>query len=118
MVQVENVSDWRGKDLVDRDGDRIGKLEDVYVDTQTEEPMFGTVKEGLLKQHLTFVPLIGATASPDGLRVTVSKEQVKDAPNIDQSGELDYATEGDLYRFYELAYVPSPTATGRRLARR
>jgi PRC-barrel domain len=48
MVEVENLADWRGKDLVDRDGDKIGELEDVYVDTETEQPMFGSVKEGLI----------------------------------------------------------------------
>jgi sporulation protein YlmC with PRC-barrel domain len=118
MVQVENLADWRGKEVVDRDGDRIGKLEDVYVDTQTEQPMFGSVKEGLISKHITFVPLIGATASPDGLRVNVSKEQVKEAPNIDQDTELDDASESQLYHHYELDYTPSHTATGRRLARR
>ena len=59
MVSIENLADWRGKDVVDRDGDKIGKLEDVYIDTQTEQPMFGSVKEGLFSKHLTFVPLIG-----------------------------------------------------------
>jgi PRC-barrel domain protein len=45
-----NLAEWHGKDIVDSDGDRIGKLEDVYVyvDVETDEPMFGTVKEGLL----------------------------------------------------------------------
>lgn len=118
MVSVENLADWRGKDLVDRDGDKIGKLEDVYVDTQTEEPVFGSVKEGLISKHLTFVPLAGAAASPDGIRVTASKEQVKDAPNIDQGADLDDAGETQLYSYYEIAWSPAPTATGRRLARR
>jgi hypothetical protein len=118
VVSVENLADWRGKDLVDRDGDKIGKLEDVYVDTQTEQPMFGSVKEGLISKHLTFVPLIGAAASPDGIRVTASKEQVRDAPNIDQGGELDDDGESQLYSYYEIAWSPAQTATGRRLARR
>jgi hypothetical protein len=40
---------WRGKQLVDRDGEKIGKLQDVYVyvDVETDEPQFGTVKEGI-----------------------------------------------------------------------
>jgi hypothetical protein len=118
MVEVENLADWRGKNLVDSDGDRIGKLEDVYVDTETEQPMFGSVKEGFIGKHLTFVPLVGATASPDGLRVSVSKAEVKDAPNIAQDGELDAADESDLYGYYGIAYAPASTASGRRLAKR
>ncbi|MBV9817824.1 MAG: PRC-barrel domain-containing protein [Solirubrobacterales bacterium] len=118
MVEVDNLADWRGRELVDRDGDKIGKLEDIYVDTETEQPMFGSVKEGLIGKHLTFVPLTGATASPDGLRIAASKEQVKDAPNIDQDAGLAADDENDLYRHYGIAYTPAPTASGRRLARR
>lgn len=118
MPEVENISDWRGKEIVDRDGDKIGKLEEVYIDTETDAPVFGTVKEGLISKHLTFVPLADATASPDGLRVNVSKEQVKDAPNIDQDGELTANDESDLYRHYDLLYTPASAPSGRRLAKR
>jgi hypothetical protein len=41
-----NVAEWHGKMLVDRDGEKIGKLQDVYVDVETDEPQFATVKEG------------------------------------------------------------------------
>ena len=40
------ASDWLGKVIIDRAGERIGKLRDVYVDVETDEPQFGTVKEG------------------------------------------------------------------------
>ena len=118
MPEVENISDWRGKEIQDRDGDKIGKLEDVYVDTETDAPVFGSVKEGHISKHLTFVPLHDATASPDGLKVAVSKEQVKDAPNLDQDGEMSATEESDLYRHYEIPYVPASAPSGRRLAKR
>jgi sporulation protein YlmC with PRC-barrel domain len=63
--------------LVDREGERIGKLQDVYVDVENDEPQFATVKEGLIGRHLTFVPLSGITVGPDDPQVTVTKEQVK-----------------------------------------
>ena len=77
-----NVAEWHGKMLVDRDGERIGKLQDVYVDVENDEPQFATVKEGFIGRHLTFVPLGGITVGPDELQVGVSKEQIKSAPNI------------------------------------
>jgi sporulation protein YlmC with PRC-barrel domain len=40
-----NVAEWHGKMLVDRDGEKIGKLQDVYVDVENDEPQFATVKE-------------------------------------------------------------------------
>ncbi len=114
-----NVAEWHGKLLVDRDGEKIGKLQDVYVDVETDEPQFATVKEGFISRHLTFVPLGGITVGPDELRVVVSKQQVESAPNIEQHGdELSQADESALYHHFELNYTPIETESGRRLARR
>ena len=71
-----NVAEWHGKMLVDRDGERIGKLQDVYVDVENDEPQFATVKEGFIGRHLTFVPLGGIKLGPDELQVAVTKEQI------------------------------------------
>jgi len=118
-VQHQDLSEWRGSDLVDRDGERIGALQDVYFDVETDEPQFGTVKQGWLGRHLTFVPLIGVTVGPGSLQVTTTKEQIKSAPNIALEGaELSGEDESTLYHHYQLNYTPSDTASGRRLARR
>jgi uncharacterized protein YrrD len=114
-----NVAEWRGKTLVDRDGEKIGKLEDVYVDVETDVPQFATVKEGLIGRHLTFVPLGGIKVGPDELEVAVTKQQVQDAPNIEMHGEeLSQADESALYHHFELNYSPPNIESGRRLARR
>ncbi len=114
-----NVADWHGKVLVDSCGERIGKLEDVYVDVENDEPQFATVKEGFISRHLTFVPLGGIKVAPDELQVAVTKEQVESAPNIEQHGEeLSQADESALYHHFELNYTPLETESGRRLARR
>jgi hypothetical protein len=77
------------------------------------------VKEGFIGRHLTFVPLTGITIGPDNLQVPVSKEQVKEAPNIAlQGGELSQPDESALYHHYQLNYTPPDTQSGRRLARR
>jgi hypothetical protein len=114
-----NVADWHGQRIVDIDGEKIGKLEDVYVDVETDVPQFATVKEGLIGRHLTFVPLGGITVGPDELRVAVTKAQVQDAPNIAQQGEeLSQDDESALYHHFELNYTPINTESGRRLAKR
>jgi PRC-barrel domain len=115
----QNIAEWHGKDLIDSVGEKIGKLEEVYVDVETDEPMFATVKEGFIGRHLTFVPLTGANVAPDYLQVAVTKEQVKTAPNIKMRGEeLSQADESALYHHFQLNYTPPNTASGRRLARR
>jgi hypothetical protein len=113
-----NLFDWRGKDLLDRDGEKIGKLEDVYIDTETDADEFGTVKQGLIGRHLTFVPLRDVTVSPEFVRTTVSKAQVKDAPNLTADGDLAALDEATLYQHYGLAYTEPGTPSGRRLGRR
>ncbi len=114
-----NVAEWHGKMLVDCNGEKIGKLQDVYVDVETDEPQFATVKEGLIGRHLTFVPLGGVQVGPDGLQVAVTKDRVRSAPDIEIHGEeLSQADESTLYHHFELNYTPIATASGRRLARR
>jgi sporulation protein YlmC with PRC-barrel domain len=114
-----SVTEWHGKMLVDSNGEKIGKLQDVYVDVETDEPQFATVKEGFIGRHLTFVPLGGIHIGPDDLQVQVTKEQVRSAPDIEMHGEeLTQADESALYHHFEMNYPPITTESGRRLARR
>ena len=114
-----SVAEWHGRTIVDRDGEKIGKLQDVYVDVETDEPQFATVKEGVFGRHLTFVPLRGIRIGPEDLQVPVTKDKVRSAPNIEMHGEeLSQADESALYHHFELNYTPPETESGRRLARR
>ncbi len=114
-----NAAEWHGKMLLDRNGEKIGKLEDVYVDVETDEPQFGTVKEGFVRRHLTFVPLAALQIGPDYLKVNVTKDQVRTAPDIALHGEeLSQADESKLYHHFDMNYTAIDTESGRRLARR
>lgn len=115
---AENLRDWRGRSVIDGDGDKIGSLEAIYVDTSTDEPAFATIQVGLPGRHrLVFVPLEGATVSPDHVRVRADKKLIKQAPTIDTDGELLAADEPTVFAHYGLPYA---TGAGgeRRLARR
>lgn len=115
---AENLRDWRGRSVIDPEGDKIGSLEAIYVDTATDEPSFATVQVGLPGRHrLVFVPLDGATVAPDHVRVRSDKKLIKQAPSIDTDGELLAADEPTIFSHYGLEY--SAGAGGeRRLARR
>jgi uncharacterized protein (TIGR02271 family) len=84
------------------DGDRIGDVDDVYVDDHTREPKFALVNTGLFGLRSSFVPLQGARVEDDVLRLPYSKDRVKDAPNLDPDGDLDPAQERELFRYYDL----------------
>src|SRR3954463_8978811 len=117
MVNAK-LGDWRGKDVLDRDGEKIGKLEDVYTDTETDPEEFGTLNGGLSSKSLTVGPLHDVTTSPDYLQVPVSRSLVNEAPNIDTDAELSSFDEEGVYRHYGLTYPPPTTPSGRRLGRR
>ena len=77
------------------------------------------MKEGFIGRHLTFVPLGGIRIGPEDLQVSVTKDEVCSAPNIEMHGEeLTQADESALYHHFELNYTPPGTESGRRLARR
>jgi PRC-barrel domain len=89
MFEATDIREWRGHDVVDADGRKIGELEAVYVDTSTDQPAFATVTVGMPTRHrLTFVPLDQAAVGPGYVRVGFDRKLVKDAPSIDTDGEL------------------------------
>ncbi len=118
MFEAGDIREWRGHDVVDADGRKIGELEAVYVDTTTDLPSFGTVKVGMPTRHrLVFVPLGQATVGPGYLRVSYDRKQVRGAPSISTDGELPFEDEEAVFRHYGLTYQPG--AAGERcLARR
>jgi len=112
MPDVQQVLAWRGNDVVDRDGDKIGKIEEVYLDEQTDQPEWLAVKTGLFGGKLTFIPLREATAEGDGVRVPYENSLVKDAPNAEADGALSQDEEQALYRHYGLEYGESRSDSG------
>ncbi|MCX4744407.1 PRC-barrel domain-containing protein [Kitasatospora sp. NBC_01287] len=117
MFEPEDIREWRGHDVVDPEGRRIGPLEAVYVDTRTDIPAFATVTIGLpTRRHLVFVPLAGATVGPGYLKVQYPRDQVKAAPSIGTDDVLPAEEEPAVFAHYELAYETGATGE-RRLAR-
>jgi hypothetical protein len=118
MIEVANIREWRGHDVVDADGHKVGKLEAIYVDTGTDLPSFATVTVGMPgRQRLVFVPLDRATVGPEYLKVFYGKKLLKGAPSIDIDGELLAADEEAVFKHYGLAYQPGAGGE-RRLGRR
>lgn len=93
--------DWFGADVIDRDGEKIGTLENVYMDRGSGRPEWFAVKTGLFGMKETFVPIEGMKADGDRLRVACTKEMAKDAPKVDEhDGFLPEAEEQRLYQHY------------------
>jgi uncharacterized protein (TIGR02271 family) len=100
MATINEVQTWQGRTVHGPDGDKIGTVEDVYLDRETGEPEWLTVKTGLFGSRVSFVPLQGAQVSGDDLRIEYDKSLVKDAPNVDADGQLSPEEERALYEHY------------------
>ncbi len=100
----ERMTHWFGRDVHDAAGEKIGNVEQLWFDDEGGEPTWVSVNTGLFGLRQTFLPVQGLTEDADGdLRTTYSKEQVKDAPNVDASDDhLDHDEEQRLYSHYGL----------------
>jgi uncharacterized protein (TIGR02271 family) len=104
MAEMTSAYDWQGRDVVDDDGEKIGSVEELYYDRNSNEPEWLAVKTGLFGTNVSFVPVQGAQPSGEEVRVAFDKAQVKDAPNMKPDGELSPEEEQRLYEHYGLSY--------------
>jgi uncharacterized protein (TIGR02271 family) len=106
------LEQYDGKPVIGSDGSKIGTVADVYFDQDTNEPEWALVTTGLFGSKHSFVPLTNATATGDEVRIPFTKDQVKDAPNLDDDGELSQDEEAMLARHYGMSYSEAPSDTG------
>jgi uncharacterized protein (TIGR02271 family) len=112
MPTTQDITSWRGQKLVSQDGDKIGTIDEIYIDEQTGEPEWLAVSTGLFGSRVSFVPLAEAQRDGDEIRVPYSKDQVKDSPNAEADGALSQDEESRLYRHYGLGYSEGRSDSG------
>jgi uncharacterized protein (TIGR02271 family) len=101
-----------GRPVVGPDGQKIGTVADVYFDKDTRQPEWALVTTGLFGTKHSFVPITSASTTSDGLQVPFTKDQVKDAPRLDDDGELSQDEERLLSEHYGIDYSEAPSDTG------
>jgi uncharacterized protein (TIGR02271 family) len=100
VLEQNQIDNLIGRDIYGLDGGKIGTAVQVYVDDQTGEPEWVTVRTGLFGTKESFVPLADANMSGDQITVPYDKAFVKDAPSIDEDGQLSEDQEQELYGYY------------------
>ncbi|WP_083647471.1 PRC and DUF2382 domain-containing protein [Kitasatospora sp. CB01950] len=102
--------DLIGHKAVDRNGDKIGTVDEVYLDDATGEPEWAAVRTGIFGRD-AFVPLTTSEFSGDELHVPYDKSLIKESPDFGVGQHLSPEQELELYRYYGL-----DTAGGRQPA--
>ena len=101
-----------GRQVIGADGQKIGTVADVYFDKDTRQPEWALVTTGLFGTKHSFVPITTASTTADGLSVPFTKDQVKDAPRLDDDGELSQDEELQLSQHYGMSYSEAPSDSG------
>lgn len=104
-------SDWEGQTVLDREGEKIGKIEEIFLVEETGRPEWGLVKVGRIKSHATLVPLTRARPVDKGVEIPFGKDVVSDAPAIERDEDPSEQQVNALYRHYRIP-VPGPASDG------
>jgi hypothetical protein len=108
--------EWIGQEVRDQAGEKVGSLEEVFYDSETDDAMFLLVKSGFFGRRLTFVPAAATQPGRTYLQIDASADTIKQAPTTESGTDLRIEDEERIYRYYETAYHPAQS--GRRLVRR
>ncbi len=102
MTTPNEIQEYIHRAAVDAEGNRIGKITKVYSDERSGEPAWLLVETGLFGTKQSFAPISGSRLDEDTPTVTlaVSKDQVKDAPNIDSDQRISESEEEALRQYY------------------
>jgi len=113
VIRTEDLSTVMGSTLHTSDGDKIGKVGQVFLDDETGKPEFATVNTGFFGSSESYVPLAEASLTGEGITVPYSKNQIKDAPNVNPAdGHLSQSQEQELYSYYGLSYSDARSDSG------
>jgi uncharacterized protein (TIGR02271 family) len=112
MIDQDTILGSRGSNVVGSGGEKIGSVDDIYLDRETDKPEWAAVNTGFFGTRSTFVPLAEASQQGNDIVVPYDKNTVKGAPNVDAGGELSQEQEAELYSYYGLEYSEYSSDTG------
>jgi uncharacterized protein (TIGR02271 family) len=104
---------YTGYTVVDQSGEKIGKVDDLFLDEDDQPEYFG-VKMGFLGTSSTLIPAdIATTNNEQGfIEVSQPKSTVKDGPAFDDDREITPEYENEVRSYYGLGSVESSGSYG------
>jgi sporulation protein YlmC with PRC-barrel domain len=107
----ERTDEWLGVPLYSWDGEEIGSVAEVFLDTETSKPEWLAVTAGVLRSKRRLVPVVGAERRPNGIHLPYSAAQIYGTPEVEGS-EVGQETERVLYSCYGLEYSERRSTSG------
>jgi len=105
--------DYAGYTVHDSNGEKIGKVDDLFLDENDQPEYFG-VKMGFLGTRSTLIPAEIATTNGERGSIEVSrpKSTVKDGPSFDDDREITPEYENEVRSYYGLESTQSSKNRG------
>ncbi|HEX8182927.1 MAG TPA: PRC and DUF2382 domain-containing protein [Candidatus Saccharimonadales bacterium] len=94
-----------GQDAIDENGNKVGTIDQLYLDGDTDEPKWATVKSGLFGTKTHFVPLALAEAGDGSVLFHTTADTIKSAPGVEADQELTPSEQALLFRHYRQGQV-------------
>jgi hypothetical protein len=98
--EIDTVLAWRGRTVYDRDGEKIGTLDELFLEGESARPAYGGVRTGLFGRKTSIFPLEGVREEEGNLVVPYEKDVVSDAPNLEPDAELSLEEADALHEHY------------------
>lgn len=106
----ESLRSLVGQTLVGVDGQKIGRIDAIYVKSSTGDPEWAAISlGGLLATKWTFAPVARVAREGDHAVVDFDKKFVKHAPSTHTEGVLSPAENQALYHYYGMT-LPAEAA--------
>jgi uncharacterized protein (TIGR02271 family) len=111
---MERIATWPGRMVIDQDGNKIGKVQNIYQDTDTGRPEWLAISTSWFSGRTSFVPIERALEQGGEIVVPWDEATVKDAPTVEADGHLSPEEEDRLYRHYghSAGMAPARRQTG------
>jgi len=104
MLNTDQLQNVIGSTAYGPDGQKVGRVGQIYLDDQTGEPEFAAVNTGLFGMNESLVPVQDAAFDGERLTLAFSKDQIKEAPNVQpDDGHLSTTEEQTLFSYYGMA---------------
>ena len=105
---------FAGYEVYDQSGEKIGKVDDLFVD-ESDQPEYIGVKMGFLGMSSTLIPWeIVSTTDDDARRIDVSvdKATATEGPAFDDDREITPEFEQQVYSYYGLTHSSGSEGSG------
>jgi uncharacterized protein (TIGR02271 family) len=97
---------YAGYTVYDRDYEKIGKVDDLFVD-ENDSPEYIGVKMGFLGTRSTLIPFEVARVNDERqvIEISTNKETVKNGPTFDDDRKITPQFENEVYSYYGLQHT-------------